>query len=174
MPSRPIQFGPACGPAGLMRRGGVWVKLSLSLPLVIAGCGGGEPLASLTCSVSENGKPLSGAEVRIESISLPRAAVFAVSRDDGTCYVDLGERAGLPPGDYRITTTHYETADGQPLPAGEQGAVMKTDGQAVKKEFVFHRTLAEGANSLELKLEEGEEVVEEEEDPMLDSTTSDP
>lgn len=135
--------------------------------LLVCGCGS-EPLASLTCRVTREGQPQPHAEVLISGSGDAPASILGVSMQDGTCVFDLGGRRGLPPGEYRITVTHYERADGGPVPGGEEGQALKAEGKLVKKQLLFLRTLAAGANSLDLKLEEGQEIVEEESTPEID------
>lgn len=131
--------------------------------LIVSGCGSSEPLARLDCRVSREERPLSGAEIKFELTGGKRAATFsAISRDDGSCYIDLGERKGMPPGDYIITVTQYETLDGRPMPGGEEGQVLRTNGQIRRQRYELKKTFVKGPNSLTLKLEEGVPIVEAE------------
>lgn len=126
----------------------------------ILGCGSSEPLARLSCHVSRGDQPLAGAELRFELTGAKRATISAVSLADGSCYIDLGERKGLPPGDYRITVTQYETVDGQPLPGGEEGQALKSTGKARRVRYEFSKPLAKGQNTLKLKIEDVQPIVE--------------
>jgi hypothetical protein len=128
---------------------------------VCLGCGAAD-IATLDCRVTRDGQPRPGAEIHFERTGENPATFFAVSMDGGNCYIDLGDRPGLPAGDYTISVAQYEQKDGTPLPGGEEGEALKSAGKAVRKQYVFQRKLAPGANSLELKLEEGQEAVEAE------------
>lgn len=133
---------------------------ALICPL-LSGCGFSEPIARLDCHVSLEGRPLEDAEVRFEQTGGKRVTIQAVSRADGSCYIDLGARKGIPAGDYKITVTRYELPDGRPLPAGEEGQMAKADGKARPTKCEFQKSLSQGRNTLRLKLEEGTPIVEE-------------
>lgn len=132
---------------------------TLICPL-LSGCGSSEPIARVDCHVSLEGRPLEGAEVRFEQTGGKRVTIQAVSRADGSCYIDLGDRKGMPAGDYKITVTRYELPDGRSLPAGEEGQVAKADGKTRITKCEFQKSLSQGRSTLQLKIEEGTPIVE--------------
>ena len=112
-------------------------------------CGGcGEPRGMVSGNVTLDGSPLAGAEIEFAS---GEDRFFGLSFQDGSYQVDPGSEGGLPLGTYEVSVTHYVTRQGKPLPEGEAGENMKSDGLAVRKQLKApSQTVAEGENQLDL------------------------
>jgi hypothetical protein len=85
----------------------------------------------------------------------PNQQFFGVTGDDGSLHVSYRTKDGIPPGTYEIRIRSITQRDGQPLPPGEEGAVLRQAGATVSREFVFNAELKSGPNELDLKLENG-------------------
>lgn len=123
----------------------------LSLPFV--GCG--NPMATVTGHVTENGQPVANATVAIFSPTDSSRQYFGATSADGTLFVTYGEDQGMPPGPYTVRISHSTLADGQPVPPGEEGAALSAAGKVVPHIYVFDKELTAGQNSLDLALEQG-------------------
>jgi hypothetical protein len=129
-----------------------WGVLALAL-LVLSGCG--KSLAILGGKVTEEGRPVAAAEVVVAHPDDPDQQFFGVTGEDGSLHVTYRDADGAPPGRYKIHIRYTTQRDGQALPPGEEGAVMRQKGAVMTREFVFDEELKPGANLLDLKLENG-------------------
>ncbi|MCA9155210.1 MAG: carboxypeptidase regulatory-like domain-containing protein [Planctomycetales bacterium] len=130
---------------------GLIATVLLSLPFI--GCG--NPMATVTGHVTQNGQPVANATVAIFSPTDSSRQYFGATSADGTLFVTYGEDQGMPPGQYTVRVSHSTLADGQPVPPGEEGAALSAAGKVVPHIYLFDQELTAGRNSLELALERG-------------------
>lgn len=131
----------------------------LVLSSSLAGCGGGN-IATVDGKVTKNAAPIAGAEVLFEPDASGQTSIYGMTDHNGTCNFDLGGRKGFVPGKYKVTVTRHELADGNALPPGEEGMVMKENGKAVRNSYLFQQELKTGRNTVALALENAEVLSE--------------
>jgi hypothetical protein len=124
------------------------------LTLALSGCSG--PDAVVQGKVTRQGQPVASAEVAFAAKDDPNQQFFGVTDSGGALFLTYRDRKGLPPGPYTIRITSVTQRDGQPLPSGEEGAVIRQSGNAVTQIYVFEKDLVVGDNNLDLKLEEAQ------------------
>lgn len=132
---------------------------SLLMICGLAGCGGGD-IATVDGHVTKNATPIAGAEVLFEPEASGQTSIFGMTDHNGTCIFDLGGRKGFGPGMYKVTVTRHELDDGNSLPPGEEGMVMKENGKSQRKSYLFKQELQSGKNTVKLDLEKGEQLTE--------------
>ena len=130
----------------------------LAAAAALTGCG--DSTARIAGTVTHNGEPVRGAEVAIESATETAEQYFGMTTEDGSLYVGYRNKAGVPPGLWKIRVTHFTQRDGQPLPSGEAGQVLRASNRAVARTYLFDQELAGGNNVLDLKLEAASGVIE--------------
>ena len=123
---------------------------------VLSGCG--DPAAQIGGKVTHKGEAVGGAEVVVESVADTSFQYFGVTREDGSLYVGYRDKPGLPVGRCKIRVTHYTLRDGKPLPSGEAGRVLRESNKSIGRTFLFEQDLANGKNTLDLKLEAAADV----------------
>jgi hypothetical protein len=124
------------------------------LALAAPGCGSSD--AVVQGKVTRQGQPVASAEVAFEKKDDPNQQFFGVTGEDGSLFVTYRDREGLPPGSYTIRITSTTQRDGQPLPGGEEGAVLRQSGNIVTRVYRFEKDVAAGDNQLDLKLEDAQ------------------
>ena len=117
----------------------------------LTGCGGST--ARIAGTVTHNGEAVRGAEVVVESATDTAEQYFGITTEDGSLYVGYRDKSGVGPGLWKIRVTHFTQLDGQPLPGGEAGQVLRASNRVVARTYLFEQELAKGKNVLELKLE---------------------
>lgn len=140
------------GPTGLRRRTAPVILAALAG--IAAGCG--TPPARLMGSVTDGGRPASGA--RIDARSGQGAAVrvaTGVVLPDGTYRIDYGAWPGFLPGPCRIEITYASAPTGAALAAGEAGLVAAESPTARRRRVVFDHTLSGGDNVVDFELDDG-------------------
>ena len=124
--------------------------------LAIASLGGcGRSLGQVEGKVTQQGQGVPRAQLVFSLENQPTEVYYGISRDDGSYLLDVGDRRGLPPGKYQVVVTDHVQADGKPLPAGEEGVVLRSSGQAVERKYALTKEVAAGRNEIEIKLEDG-------------------
>jgi len=78
----------------------LWLFPVAVLALLLAGCG--SDLASVTGTVTYDGKPLQTGTVGFFPVGAGPAGYGSI-QPDGSFRIRTGQQAGLPPGEYRIT-----------------------------------------------------------------------
>ena len=126
--------------------GVVWLAAA-----ALTGCGGSA--ARISGKVTHNGEPIRGAEVVVESATDAAEQYFGITAEDGSLYVGYRDKPGVPPGLWKIRVTRFTQGDGQPLPSGEAGQVLRASNRVVARTYLFDQKLAGGKNVIELKLE---------------------
>lgn len=142
----------------LRSRRAAWAGSGLLLLGLVCCVGCGEPVGQVTGQVTWKKQPVAGAELRFQASSNPEDIYSGLSSEDGKYQISYRTHQGLPVGAYKITITRYTQAGGKPLPAGEAGAALKSQGKAVRQVFAFDRTITAGANTLDFELSEGKKV----------------
>lgn len=121
----------------------------------LSGCG--SPSGEVAGTITHNQKPVAGAELMFESITNPQEQFFGASGDDGAYRVTYRGKKGMPLGRYKVTVTRYTVARGAALPTGEEGAIHKSAGTAIKTCFTFDADIAVGKNNVDFELTSGKE-----------------
>jgi hypothetical protein len=134
------------------------------LPLLVlsyglTGCGGGN-FATVDGKVTRDAAPIAGAEVLFEPEVSGQGSIYGKTDHNGICMFDLGGRKGFVPGKYKVTVTRHELADGNALPPGEEGMVMKENGKSLQKSYLFQQELQPGKNTVALALDQAEVLSE--------------
>ena len=83
--------------------------LTVLLCLLLCGCG--SKLAGVDGTVTLDGKPLSTGTVVFQNEGLPMGV--GSLRSNGSYTVYTGDQRGLPPGDYQVTVSAYQTRPGR-------------------------------------------------------------
>ena len=131
--------------------------LMFLLAVGLPGCGGAT--GTLTGKVTANSDPVAVGELVFEPIGESSQRQFYGQTDPGGMIViDYGQLGGLPVGRYKITVTRFVLRSGTPLPVGEEGEAMKSDGRAVEQSFEFERDIVSGDNTINLELADGNHV----------------
>jgi hypothetical protein len=120
--------------------------------LVLGGCGA--PTARLSGKVLWQGKPVPGTEIELTPLNDTSKNFRGIGLADGTYQLDYGAGKGLPVGKYRAKVTFYAQADGQPLPAGEEGAALKNSGQALPQHYLLELDVTKGSQTVDLNLDQ--------------------
>lgn len=136
------------------RRPARWLWLGVFLCL--SGCG--SSVGKATGRITLGGKPVAGAEIVFTSAANENQEFFGLAGDDGNYQVSYRELRGLPVGHYRVTVSRYTLPNGKPLPEGEAGEVLKSDGRAAKQTYVFEKDIGAGSNTVDFELNEGKKV----------------
>jgi len=114
-------------------------------------CGCGSKLASVEGTVTLDGKPLSTGTVVFQNEGLPMGVGGLSSNGSYTIYT--GDQPGLPPGDYQVTVSAYQTRPGrdemeEPIP------VLLTPPRYNKPETSgLTAKVTPGSNRFDFKLE---------------------
>ena len=137
------------------RRPMTWALL-VSACVGLSGCGG-PPSGQLTGKVTDNGNPVSGAELEFASTTNPDDLFRGSSGSDGTYAIDYRALEGMPPGTYKVTVRHYTLPGGKPLPQGEEaeGFDYIGEGKAVLRSAVFDQAVSDGSNEIDFELTKG-------------------
>ncbi len=138
-------------------RGLLWTSylrfLWLGGLVCLAGCGPSS--GQVTGKVTLNGHPVTGAKLVFESKDNPEAIIYyGVTGLGGVIQVDDRSQGGIPVGQYKVTVTHYTLKDATPLPEGEQGEVLKQEGNAVEHTKTFDQDISAGSNTVRFELGE--------------------
>ena len=136
------------------------LELGSVLPRIVAfvrlfalGCN--SSTVKISGKVTLNQEPVAGTIIDFTS-SDGSKNFRGVSLDDGTYRIDYGADGGLPMGRYQITVSRAETLDGQPLPSGEAGMVLRNSGQAIDRRYVLHKEIATSSTEFDLVLDDAE------------------
>jgi hypothetical protein len=124
--------------------------------VVLSGCG--SPVGTVEGQLVFAGQPVSRAEVVFAAVENESHQFFGTSLDDGKLYLSYRTGKGIPPGRYNVQVTYFKGPDGTPLPAGEQGMVMRTHGQASREVFVLEVYINAGRNTLNVDLQNAQTV----------------
>ena len=131
--------------------------LMLLFAVGLPGCA--RATGTLTGKVTANSDPVAVAELVFEAIGESSQREFYGQTDPGGMIViDYGQLGGLPVGRCKITVTRFVLRDETPVPAGEKGEAMKSDGRAVQQSFEFERDIVSGDNTINLELADGKRV----------------
>lgn len=123
---------------------------------VLPGCG--SPTGEVAGSITDNQKPVGGAELMFELVSNPDEQYFGASGDDGGYRVTYRGKKGMPLGRYKVIVTRYTVGKGTALPGGEEGAIRKSAGGVTKTCFTFDADIAVSKNTIDFELTSGKEV----------------
>ena len=120
------------------------------------GCGGS---AQVSGKVMLKKSPVPNAEVEIAMAEDPdENRIRGITSSDGSLMLDTANRGSLPIGKCKITVSWWTFRNGKLIPAGEEGATLKGTAQTIERESVFEKTLVEGDNSFELRLDQVESI----------------
>jgi len=135
-----------------MRRTALRTVLVLGM-CAAAGCGSvGTPNGKVT----QNGAPVAGAELLLYPEATPDQPVVGMSSASGEYRLDLTGKRGVPAGKCRVEIAHYTLLNGQPLPGGEAGNVLKGDDKKSRRNVHrFDVEIAPGTPTLNFELNEG-------------------
>lgn len=117
----------------------------------------GEPTGQPHGSVTLQGSPAAGAQMRFESTANPDYLFIGAASRDGIYHLSYRTFDGLPIGHYRITITHSTPQGGKPQVRSEEEG-SSDDENAVQKSVVFERDIAKGSNAMDFELTQGQEV----------------
>src|SRR5262245_50681880 len=92
--------------------------MAVVLAALLAGCGSGPKLATVTGTVMLNNKPLEGAELTFVPDPSNRSVTPGsdVTGPEGNYKVRYLDRFGLAPGKYKVLISKKQVAPGQELP----------------------------------------------------------
>jgi hypothetical protein len=121
------------------------------LVLGLAGCGS-DPAGQITGKVTENGAPVPNVEVVFRPLKESTRSFYGGTTATGEYRVDYEGREGLPPGHYVVTVRRHSLPGGRPLPDGELGANLVSEGKAVTQTFDFNAKVEDGTNAQDFEL----------------------
>ena len=115
----------------------------------------GPSTGQVTGTVTLNGHPVTGAKLVFESKDNLKAIIYyGVTGPGGVIQVDDRRQGGIPIGQYKVTVTHYTQKDATPLPEGEEGGILKQEGNAVEHTKTFDQDISAGSNTVRFELGE--------------------
>ncbi len=133
-----------------------WVGALSLVCLGQVGCGSSN--GRVTGQIKMDGHPIRGAEIVFESLADAKERFFGSSVEGGNYQVDYRMKDGLTPGRYKVLIKRYTLPGGNPLPAGEEGEVLKNEGKAILQIYTFERDISPGKNDLDFELTEGKKT----------------
>lgn len=137
---------------GAARWQSFWLGLVLAASCIaLPGCGS-TTAKTVSGSVTLNSQPVDGAEIIFTSQGESSQSFLGVSTSDGAYQLDLTGLDGIPAGTYQVTVTWWALKDGRPLPEGEGGQLLKTNGGAVKHTQSFTKNIVAGPNAINFGL----------------------
>lgn len=120
----------------------------------LVGCGpdAGTPDGKVT----HKGAPVTGAELRFQPADNPDVLIVGQTGDDGSYAIDYAGRSGLPVGKYTVTVTTVTQRNGEPIPDGELGAVIRADPErSRRRSYVFEKEIPAGFAAIDFDLADG-------------------
>jgi len=120
---------------------------------LLAGCGG--RLGQVKGMVTLAGRPVADAELFFKSKAKSDQEYFGVSGADGAYQVSYRMSTGMPAGAYEVRVTRYVLGDGSPLPTGEEGDAIRSEGRAFKEIYHFETEINTGDNEAPFELNLG-------------------
>jgi hypothetical protein len=125
----------------------------LGVLLALLGCGTptGRPAGKITL----RDRPVAGADLVFEFEQNPDERYFGLSDTTGAYHVSYGTKAGLPVGRYKVIIVHQTLPGGKPLPAGEEGDTLKSEGRTIQLSYRFEKDIQAGANAIDFELSQG-------------------
>jgi hypothetical protein len=131
--------------------------LTLGGLVFISGCA--QPVGKVSGTVTLNQKPLPDADLLFESIANPSEQFMGTSGADGKYVLSYRGKSGMPPGAYHVLVTYHTVVGSKnPLPGGEQGAVIRNQGAGSKRSVSFEKDIVEGNNELSFEITSGTKV----------------
>lgn len=119
----------------------------------LLGCG--RPTGTLAGKLTFEGRPAERAMITIKSTADPGVQCRGTGLADGTYQVDYGVWNGLPVGPATFEIVHETQLDGSPLPGGEEGLRLRTEGQTKRHAATFTKEIVAGPNTIDFEITEG-------------------
>lgn len=135
---------------------GSMVCLGALLAVFSSGCG--TSVGTVGGKVTLKSQPVTAGEIVFRSREVAENEFFGEIIQDGTYHVSYRTKGGLPPAKYEISITHYTQRNGKPLPEGEKGVVLRSEGRVRKNLYVFEKDIAAGKNELDFELTLGKKT----------------
>lgn len=121
--------------------------------LAIVGCG--DPAGTINGMVKNGDKPVQFAFIEINPKDPEGRSFRGETVDDGKYYLDSVAASGMPPGQYEAVITYHTLRNGDPLPAGEEGENMKSNGKTKEHKVVVDFEVKVGSHDFDFDVAQG-------------------
>jgi len=123
---------------------------------ILPGCG--PPRATVTGTITWEGQAVPQADLLFEDAT-GKVTISGRSDDQGNYFLNYLDRRGMPAGNYQVTITHYTLPKRKPLPKGEEGEALRSDGRKLEQHrFRFDVQVQSGSNTIHFALEKGQRL----------------
>lgn len=129
----------------------------LAVPLALTGLSGcGPDVGTPDGKVTHKGAPVTGAELRFQPADNPDVMIMGQTGENGSYAIDYAGRSGFPVGKYTVTVTTVTQRNGDPVPDGEEGAVIRADPERSRRQsYVFEKDIPAGSATIDFDLADG-------------------